>query len=287
MIQAQCLRRCSRLLPRSLSTSVSEVPEDETITFYTRTLEVHQAHRKFRPPRESWLYAFPDWSKRGLLELHPEVFAVNPRIDMIHAVIKWQDQCTAPDEIEYNRAELPGSKRKMWPQKGSGRARHKDKRAPQFKFGGTPWGKRPYDQGKNMPILQVVKGLTSMLTIKLAQNDLHIVDSLEDCAVSELADVRSQNNFGSVLFVTGHNGLSTEEDRQLSFHPGMEMLTTQTVHPKAVLSHSALVMDFEALKELETWILGIQNEFTLNETVKSHDIVEESQDKAGSSWWRK
>lgn len=285
MIQAQCLRSCSRLLTRPFSTSVSEALEAET--FYTRTLEVHQAHRKFRPPRETWLYAFPDWSKRGLLELHPDVFAVNPRIDFIHSVVRWQEKCTAPDEIEYNRGELPGSGRKMWPQKGSGRARHKDNKAPQFKFGGTPHGKRPYDQGSNIPIKKIIEALTSILSIKLVQSDLHIVDSLEECAVSELAEVRYQNNFGSVLFVTGHDGLSTEEDRQLSFHPGMEMLTTQTVHPRAVLEHSALVLDFEALKDIEKFALGIQGEFTLNETIKSHDVVDDSKDTKESSWWRK
>ena len=38
----------------------------------------------------------------------------------------------------------------------------------------------------------------------------------------------------------------------------MEMLTTQTVHPRAVLEHSALVLDFEALKDIEKFALGIQ-----------------------------
>ena len=51
------------------------------------------------------------------MELHPVVFSANPRIDLIHETVKWQDQCVREDEIAYMRSELPGSGRKLRPQK--------------------------------------------------------------------------------------------------------------------------------------------------------------------------
>ena len=45
------------------------------------------------------------------------VFSANPRIDLIHETVKWQDQCVREDEIAYMRSELPGSGRKLRPQK--------------------------------------------------------------------------------------------------------------------------------------------------------------------------
>lgn len=72
-------------------------------------------------PRQVWLEALDtiDEKKLGILELHPEIFAQAPRIDIIHKNVTWQRNYRyasfAHTKIKF---EVRGGGRKPWPQKG-------------------------------------------------------------------------------------------------------------------------------------------------------------------------
>lgn len=163
---------------------------------------------KYVKPRQVWLESLDsiDERKLGILELHPDIFAANPRIDIIHQNIKWQQMYRFVSYAHTkSRFEVRGGGRKPWPQKGLGRARHGSRRSPLFKGGGVIHGpKSPTPHFYMLPFFTRLHGLTSALSIKLAQDDLHIVDSLE--IPSEESDymqelVKSRLWGPSVLFV--------------------------------------------------------------------------------------
>lgn len=103
------------------------------------------------------------------------------------------------------RAEVRGGGRKPWPQKGLGRARHGSIRSPLWRKGGKAHGPRsPTTYFYMLPFYTRVAGLTGALSVKLAQDDLHIVNDLEipSTEPSYLQDLIEQRNWGpSVLFV--------------------------------------------------------------------------------------
>ncbi|XP_019657490.1 39S ribosomal protein L4, mitochondrial isoform X2 [Ailuropoda melanoleuca] len=136
-----------------------------------------------RRPVQAWVESLRGYEQErvGLAELHPEVFSIAPRLDILHQVVTWQKNFK---RISYaktkTRAEVRGGGRKPWPQKGSGRSRHGSIRSPIWRGGGIAHGPRgPTSYYYMLPMKVRVQGLKVALTVKLAQDDLHIVDSLE------------------------------------------------------------------------------------------------------------
>nr|XP_007993404.1 39S ribosomal protein L4, mitochondrial isoform X1 [Chlorocebus sabaeus] len=138
------------------------------------------AHRR---PVQAWVESLRGFEQErvGLADLHPDVFATAPRLDILHQVAMWQKNFK---RISYaktkTRAEVRGGGRKPWPQKGSGRARHGSIRSPLWRGGGVAHGPRgPTSYYYMLPMKVRALGLKVALSIKLAQDDLHIMDSLE------------------------------------------------------------------------------------------------------------
>uniref|UniRef100_A0A8V5GNF8 Large ribosomal subunit protein uL4m n=1 Tax=Melopsittacus undulatus TaxID=13146 RepID=A0A8V5GNF8_MELUD len=139
-----------------------------------------------RPPRcpvQAWVSSLrqPEAQHRGLAELHPDVFAVGPRLDILHMVAMWQKNYK---RISYakvrTRAEVRGGGRKPWRQKGTGRARHGSIRSPLWRGGGIAHGPRgPTSYYYMLPMKVRALGLSAVLSVKLMQDDLHIVEDLE------------------------------------------------------------------------------------------------------------
>ncbi|MGH0159593.1 UNVERIFIED_CONTAM: hypothetical protein FKN15_008290 [Acipenser sinensis] len=133
--------------------------------------------------RQAWLESLRGYEDEqlGLVDLHPDVFAVPPRLDILHEVAIWQKNFKRISHAKVKtRAEVRGGGRKPWQQKGSGRARHGSIRSPLWRGGGVAHGPRgPTSYYYMLPMKVRVMGLKVALSAKLAQDYLHIVDSLE------------------------------------------------------------------------------------------------------------
>lgn len=158
--------------------------------------------------RQVWIESCDTAEERrlGLMELHPDVFAAQPRIDVVHENIEWQRKYRYVSFAHTKtRAEVRGGGRKPWPQKGLGRARHGSIRSPLFKGGGVAHGPRsPTTHFYMLPFFKRVLGLTATLSIKLAQDDLRLVKDLELPSADPqfVKDLMASRNWGpSVLIV--------------------------------------------------------------------------------------
>lgn len=163
---------------------------------------------KYRKPRQAWLENIDtiDERKLGIIDLHPEIFGDNPRIDIIYDNVKWQQKYRYVSFAHAKaRFECRGGGRKPWPQKGLGRARHGSIRSPLFKGGGSAHGPRsPKSHFYMLPLYSRVCGLTATLSVKFAQDDLHVVPDLEipTDEASYLQEMVKSRLWGpSVLFV--------------------------------------------------------------------------------------
>ncbi|HSW88939.1 MAG TPA: 50S ribosomal protein L4 [Candidatus Saccharimonadales bacterium] len=109
------------------------------------------------------------------------------------------------------RGEVTGSTRKIYRQKGTGRARHGGVRAPIFVKGGIAHGPKPQDHSLAMPKKMKRAALFSALTAKLAADGVKVISGLESVEPKTKNMALVLNNFGlsekkaKVLLVTPAN----------------------------------------------------------------------------------
>ncbi|XP_039184253.1 39S ribosomal protein L4, mitochondrial [Crotalus tigris] len=216
---------------------------------------------KHLKPVQTWIESLQHYDARhlGLADLHPDVFAVMPRLDILHAVAIWQKNFK---RISYaktkTRAEMHGGGRKPWRQKGSGRARHGSIRSPIWHGGGRAFGPRgPTSYYYMLPMKQRVLGLKVALTAKQMQGDLHIVDSLEMPTFDPqyLADLARYRHWGrSALFVD----VGEIPENIQSAASGLKTFTVVPaigLNVHSMLKHETLVLTLETISFLEKKLL--------------------------------
>uniref|UniRef100_T1K1M5 Large ribosomal subunit protein uL4m n=1 Tax=Tetranychus urticae TaxID=32264 RepID=T1K1M5_TETUR len=166
-------------------------------------------NEQITPIKESWLYNFDTTLpvKLGLVQLHPRIFSAFPNPQMIATNVSWQQKYRTIDWLKMKtKAEFRTLNKKPWPQKGTGRARHGSRRTAQFTTGGWVNGPRGPKTGFFMvPFYTRVHGLISTLSVKFAQNDIKIVDTLTSFPSDDpkfLTDMMSTRGWGpSTLIV--------------------------------------------------------------------------------------
>ena len=112
--------------------------------------------------------------------LDETVFNVPTRTDIIHRVITWQRaKARAGTHKTKDRQEVSGSTRKIYKQKGTGRARHGAIKAPIFVGGGITFGPHPRSHEFTLNKKIRALGLRSILSTSLRGNKIIFMDSIE------------------------------------------------------------------------------------------------------------
>jgi large subunit ribosomal protein L4 len=117
--------------------------------------------------------------KIGEMDLKEEIFNTKLKPYLWHEIVKWQlakkRQGTAKTK---ERNEVSGTTKKMYRQKGTGRARHGSAKSPIFVGGGQTFGPIPRSYDYNIPKKMKKVALSSALSMKQKRKLLKIVDAL-------------------------------------------------------------------------------------------------------------
>ena len=110
-------------------------------------------------------------------ELAPEVYGIEPNIHVMHHIVKCQQACWRQGtQSAKGRSEVSGGGKKPWRQKGTGRARQGSTRAPQWRHGGVVFAPKPRSYAKRMNAKEVKLAMRSVLSAKVRDNELVLVD---------------------------------------------------------------------------------------------------------------
>ena len=145
-----------------------------------------------------------DNAKSGSVDLDDGVFGLEPRKDILHRMVTYQlakrQQGTHKAK---ERNEISGTTKKFGRQKGSGGARHGNRKAPLFRGGGKAHGPRPRSHATALPKKVRQLALRHALSAKQAAGELVILDDLNlaEAKTKILVDKFGKLGFSNVLFV--------------------------------------------------------------------------------------
>ncbi|HZD31781.1 MAG TPA: 50S ribosomal protein L4 [Candidatus Angelobacter sp.] len=193
--------------------------------------------------------------KVGSFELAEEVFgAVNEDL-LWEAVKHYRASQRAGTHSTKTRGLVSGAGKKLWKQKGTGRARIASLRSPLWRHGGTVHGPKPRSYDYAFPRKKLMGALRSALAAKLADGKLVVVDSLEPKEAktkSFRASLNKLNAKGTTLVVSKYIG-ETEKNLHLSARnlKGVELVASNAVHPYHLLRYANAVFSQPALEKLQ------------------------------------
>lgn len=237
----------------------------ETFLSYRKTLFEKYPITTTTSPRQAWVedLSSTKWTPGSghLVELHPEIWAVRPRLDILYDNVAWQEKYkTVGWNYVKDRYELP---RQMigrpWPQKGMGRARHATDRSPLWIQGGKAHGpKAPTVNFFMLPYHLRIAGLTHALSSKFAQDDVRIVRDLEIPTEDPkyIEDMINTRNWGiSVLFSCSNDIFPRNITAATSEILHTNLMPVYGLNVTSLLKHKTLVITLDALNRIEDRIL--------------------------------
>ncbi len=152
------------------------------------------------------------------------------------------------------RAEVSGSNRKPWRQKGTGRARAGATRSPLWRKGGTTFGPRPKDYDVRLPKAAKSQALRSALAAKWAESRILVVEDLKLTAAKTkeaAALLRGLKVVSALVVDVRENAALFAAARNI---PKVKVVDWRTVNTRDILAHPWLVASRQAFESLvERW----------------------------------
>jgi large subunit ribosomal protein L4 len=192
--------------------------------------------------------------KVGTLELADEVFGAIHEDLLWEAVKHYRAAHRAGTHKTKARWEVSGSGKKLWKQKGTGRARIGSIRSPLWRHGGTVHGPQPRSYDYTFPRKKLLGALRSALAAKLADGKIIVVNAF-DVKEPKTKEFRKALDAlkvdSSVLIVEA----ARHENRNLQLSArniaGLELVWGNQVHPYHLLRHDRVIFAQPAIEKLQ------------------------------------
>ena len=188
----------------------------------------------------------------GSVELGDDIFGLDPRVDILHRVVRWQrNKAQAGTHKVKTRSETSYSRKKIYRQKGTGGARHGDRNAPIFRKGGVYKGPTPRSHAHDLPKKVRTLGLKHALSAKAKEGALVILDKATASGkTSELAKQVKDLGWKRALVIDGTqvNDDFAQAARNIE---GLDILPTIGANVYDILKRDTLVLTKAGVEALE------------------------------------
>jgi large subunit ribosomal protein L4 len=189
----------------------------------------------------------------GKLEIRDEVFKAELNVPLIWEAVKhYEDSLRSGTAATKTRGMVSGSGKKLWRQKGTGRARIGSVRSPLWRHGGTVHGPQPRSYEYAFPRKKVRGAMRSALSARFQENCLTVVDAFQLGSHKTKDLKKSLAGFAAgrkiLLIDVGENRELKLSSRNL---PKVKLVPGQGVNIHDVVNHEVLIFSKEAILQVQ------------------------------------
>ncbi len=191
------------------------------------------------------------------VELADDVFNVPVKSSVLHEVVTMQlsNRRSGTAAVKH-RGDVKGSRKKLFRQKGTGRARRGDIKSPLLRGGGVVFGPDERNYSYKVPKKVRKLALKMALSSKLQENELMVLDKFE------LQEIKTKEFVGVIKTLRLENALivteNTDEHLELSSRnvPDVKVLRSEGLNVYDILKYRMLVLLEPAVKNIEGRLLA-------------------------------
>lgn len=191
------------------------------------------------------------------IDLSDEIYNVPVKSSVLHEVVTMQlAGKRAGSAAVKHRSDVSGSQRKLFRQKGTGRARRGNIKSPLLRGGGVAFGPDPKSWAYKVPKKVRRLALKMALSSKLQDNAILVLDNLEleEIKTRALLDITDGLNVDNVLIVVD----KADEKLELSSRnlPHVKVLRCEGLNVYDILKYKSLVLLEDSVKGIEGRLLS-------------------------------
>ena len=205
-----------------------------------------------------------DNKKVSEIDLPNEIFDIKVLPDLIHKYIRYQNTNKRQGSRKTKvRSEIKGKAKKPFSQKGTGNARQGSSKPPHFRGGAVSMGPQNRDHSFSLNKKEKKMALKSALSIKLSENKIIFLDSLEikSHKTKDLYKKLEKFNFQSALVIHDKNENNINFIRASSNIPRLSLLLERGLNVKDIISYDKIFIEKNALEQINkrlSWGILIQ-----------------------------
>ncbi len=189
--------------------------------------------------------------KVGEVELADAVFGADINENLLYEAVRHFQAGRRAGTVKTKvRGDVQGSGKKLWKQKGTGRARMGSVRSPIWRHGGTVHGPQPRDYSYKLPRKMLLGALRSALSAKLRDGELKVVQTFDladpKTKQAKAALARLEATRKVLVIENGENRNLTLSIRNL---PGVTLLPTREVNAYHLLGHDRVLLSEAAARK--------------------------------------
>jgi large subunit ribosomal protein L4 len=191
--------------------------------------------------------------KVGTVELSDEVFGAKVNPHLLHESVRhYLAGKRAGTHKTKDKSEVSGSGKKLWRQKGTGRARIGSVRSPLWRHGGTVHGPVPRSYAYSLPKKMIVGALRSALSAKLAEAKLTVVEDwkLDSHKTKPFRAALSKLDRETRTILLVENGANQNLERASRNLEGVTLVPPTALETYDLMRHDRLILSRESAQKI-------------------------------------
>jgi large subunit ribosomal protein L4 len=192
----------------------------------------------------------------GTLQLDDYIFGIEPNTAVMHqALVRQQANARRGTHNTRGRGEVKGSTRKLYRQKGTGRARQGSIRAPHHAHGGVAHGPHPRSYAQDMPRKMRRLAVRSALSAKVAAGEIRFVENIafeQPRTKDMLAFLSDHGVEGKALILVAQK--SEPLQKSASNLPNVKTLLASYANVRDLLHYNTIILPSDSISVLESFL---------------------------------